>query len=370
MAVYSRPDSRFYWYTLEGTQLRRSTGVPVHGGSPQQDKELRRQAEQIYAAEQAKVAQTRAGLIVARPLITFTEYLRWYEPHIAAHHRGYAKGRSMLKRLRTTFGPLPLSAIQADTVLEWMTARKKSVKPATVNRELDVLKAVLSSAVPKYLDRSPLGNRSPLGIVRRLRVPEQEPRILTREEEATLLDAADDELRAIVIVALDTLLRLSNVAFLKWAQVKPRIIVPLDAKVAHDMVPVTARMRDALDQLPQRSVYVFPGLHEKGKGPTAAKNILIRQFDALCQSAGLPHGRAAHGLTFHCLRHTGASRALQAGASVRTVMKLGGWKDLRSVLRYTHASDADVQAAAESIGPITLPARPKIRSIKPARRRA
>ena len=221
--------------------------------------------------------------------------------------------------------------------------------------------------------RQPLSRHlpdSPLGTVRRLRVPEQEPRILTREEEATLLEHADDEMRAILTVALDTLLRLSNIAHLTWSQVKPKIIVPLNAKVSHDMVPVTARMRAALDELPQRSVYVFPGLHDKGKGPTAAKNLLIRQFDALCQSAGLPHGRAAGGLTFHCLRHTGASRALQAGASIRTVMKLGGWKDLRSVLRYTHASDADVQQAAESIGRLTSRSRAKITSIKSGRRRA
>ena len=50
------------------------------------------------------------------------------------------------------------------------------------------------------------------------------------------------------------------------------------------------------------------------------------------------------------LSSTGATRALQNGASVRTVMKLGGWKDERMVMRYVHASDADVRAAAESIG--------------------
>jgi integrase len=364
VGIYARPDSRFWWYGIDGTEIRRSTGVPVKGGSAQQEKELRRQAEQIYAAEQGKQAQTAAGLIVARPTITFTEYLRWYEPNIASHHRGYRQVKSMLKRLRLWFGPYRLQAIDPHAVQEWMTARKSSVQPATVNRELDVLKAVLNSAVPKYLERAPLGT------VRRLRVPEQEPRILTREEETTLLAVADDEMRAIVVVALDTLLRLSNIAHLKWSQVKPRIIVPLNAKVSHDMVPVTARMRDALDQLPQRSAYVFAGLHDKGKGPTAAKNILIRQFDALCQSAGLPHGRKADGLTFHCLRHTGASRALQAGASIRTVMKLGGWKDLRSVLRYTHASDADVQQAAESIGRLTSRSRPKITSIKTGSKRA
>jgi hypothetical protein len=38
-------------------------------------------------------------------------------------------------------------------------------------------------------------------------------------------------------------------------------------------------------------------------------------------------------------------------------MKLGGWKDIRSVLRYTDAADSDVRLAAESIGRITPPTR-------------
>lgn len=57
-----------------------------------------------------------------------------------------------------------------------------------------------------------------------------------------------------------------------------------------------------------------------------------------------------NGVTIHCLRHTGATRALQAGHSVRSVMDLGGWRLPSTVMRYLHATDIDVQRAAESIG--------------------
>ncbi len=134
---------------------------------------------------------------------------------------------------------------------------------------------------------------------------------------------------------------------MKYAQSS---IVPLNAKVRHDVVPMTTRMIAALKALPQDTGWVFARFHKAGEKKTAAKNKAIRRFDYLCQVGHVPHGRAANGVTFHCLRHTGATRALQRGASVRTVMKLGGWKDERSVMRYVHAADSDVRAAAESIG--------------------
>lgn len=354
MGIYGRKDSPFWWMLIEGVNVRASTGVPRHGGSPTQDRELQRQAAEIYAARKTEYAKEAAGLVTVRPAIRFSEYAKWYETHVASHHRGYTHDRSILRQLVTAFGDRPLAAVDVYATREWMTARLRTgLKPATINRELDVLKAMLNGAVPKYLDRPPLSE------IRRLRVVEAERRILSREEERRLLEVADDEARALLIVAIDTLLRLSSVVHLRWAQVKTDrdLIVPLNAKVSHDYVPITGRAKAALAALSHDGPWVFAGLHRKGLGKTAAKNKAIRRFDQLCQQAGVPYGRMADGVTFHCLRHTGATRALQAGASVRTVMKLGGWKDIRSVLRYTHAADIDVRLAAESIGrPITSPA--------------
>lgn len=347
MGLYRRPDSDFWWYRLEGTKIRRSTGIPHTGSSPRQSADLERQALDLYVVAKAHHAKIAAGLVPqGKPPITFRAYADWYETHVLAHRRSADKGRSMLRRLVLGFGPCLLTAIDKARVREWMTARRATgIKPATVNRELDVLKAMLQEAVPKYLDASPLGE------VRRFRVPEAERRILTLEEETRLLDAADPEMAALIITAIDTLLRLSSVVQLQWPQVKADSIVPLNAKVSHDAVPITSRMRDALKPLRAETGYVFPSFHRhRTGGATAAKNKVIRRFEDLCQRAHVPHGRDQDGVTFHCLRHTGASRALQRGASLRSVMKLGGWKDIRSVLRYLHASDVDVRLAAESIG--------------------
>jgi integrase len=46
-------------------------------------------------------------------------------------------------------------------------------------------------------------------------------------------------------------------------------------------------------------------------------------------------------VTFHSLRHTGATRAIQAGATLRDLQALGGWRDIKSVMRYTRPTTED-----------------------------
>lgn len=343
MGLYQRKDSPWWWYLLEGTTIRKSTGVPHTGVTPEQTRALKREAQKIYIDARAKYAKD--GAQITKPTISFKDFARWYEEHHLAHQRSTVRGESMVRQLSKTFGSFKsLADIQAHHGREWMTARAKQVSHGTVNRELDMLKALLRAAVPRYLDVSPFAE------LRRYRLPEREARVLTEDEETRLLAVCTAEDRAFVVLALDTLLRLSSVVQLKWAQVKfaQRSILPLNAKVSTDAKPMSTRLETALKALERDGEYVFSSFHQGGK--TSARHHAIRRFDRLCALAGVPHGRAVNGVTFHCLRHTGATRALQRGASLRTVMKLGGWKLPSTVLRYLHVADADVIAAAESIG--------------------
>lgn len=345
MGLYTRPDSPWWWYLLEGTNTRRSTGIPHVAASPEQAREMKRQALAIYIDAKAKHARADPT-VPTKPIISFTAYAEWFDTHHSAHLRSVDRERSMLKRLGEYFGTCrSLTEIDDTLVREWMTSRSKQVSKSTVNRELDVLKSLVRSAVPKYLDATPLGN------IRRFRLAETEPRVLSVDEEARLLAVCGAEDRALILTALDTLLRLSSVVRLEWPQVKldRQVIVPLNAKVSTKPKPISTRLHAALSALAHSDRYVFASLHA-GLGETAAKNRAIRRFDALCRNAGLDRGRAIEGLTFHCLRHTGATRALQRGASLRTVMELGGWRNADTVLRYLHVADVDVIAAAESIG--------------------
>jgi hypothetical protein len=125
-------------------------------------------------------------------LATFAAYRVWYHDNYSTQKRNTARERSMRGQLGRTFDRQPLHAIDRDQILEWRTARGKEVAPGTVNRELELLKYLLGTAVPKYLEKNPGAG------VTRLCVPEQEVPILTPAQEVRLLKAATVEERAIV----------------------------------------------------------------------------------------------------------------------------------------------------------------------------
>jgi site-specific recombinase XerD len=55
------------------------------------------------------------------------------------------------------------------------------------------------------------------------------------------------------------------------------------------------------------------------------------------------------GFSWHCLRHTFASRLVMAGVGLRTVRELLGHKSIAMTVRYSHLSPAHTLAAVERL---------------------
>jgi site-specific recombinase XerC len=64
--------------------------------------------------------------------------------------------------------------------------------------------------------------------------------------------------------------------------------------------------------------------------------------------------------TWHCNRHTFASRLVMAGVDLLSVQKLGGWRTLAMVQRYAHLAPDHLRAAVERLtgvgGAVSAPA--------------
>ena len=119
---------------------------------------------------------------------------------------------------------------------EYATARLKDVEPSTVNREIDVLKAMLREAVPTFLKASP-----PVGL-KRLRVvkkKKKKKRVLTPGEEVRLLAEIQRADQTLYIVAVDTLMRLGNVLNLKWAKIQRGAVWLEDSKTGPYAIPAS-----------------------------------------------------------------------------------------------------------------------------------
>jgi integrase len=338
MGVFTRPDSPFYWLWLEGAARPKvNTKIPI-GTTTDARQENRKLAEQAYHALMGDRARARYQLPTDRPPRAFASHREWYATNVSAQKRGTRREISMLKQLGTFFDAKDLTAIDQVLAIEWRTARLKEVSASTVRREEAILKHLLTTAVPKYLERNPLAGLA------RLRVPPCDTRILTiAEEDALLAVLPTAEDKALVTAAIDTLLRLANIASLRRSQDHGTYLFS-DTKVGAVKIPISTRVRRALDALPGTGAAYFPTYANAGNGPVQ------RMFLEACRRAEIPTSRKAGGVSFHCLRHTGASRMLANGVDVKTVMLIGGWKNLKVMERYLHPGDAAARRAVDSIG--------------------
>jgi site-specific recombinase XerD len=61
------------------------------------------------------------------------------------------------------------------------------------------------------------------------------------------------------------------------------------------------------------------------------------------------------GFTWHCLRHTFASRLAMAGVDLLVIKELGGWKTLATVTRYAHLSPGRLREGIERLATSPVP---------------
>lgn len=173
----------------------------------------------------------------------------------------------------------------------------EGVSNATVNRTLEVLRAILRRCVQEWewLDKAPS--------VRMLKEPTRRVRFLTREEADKLLVVLPEHLRDMAAFSLATGLRRSNVTGLQWTQVE------LVRRLAW-IHPDQAKARKAI-AVPLNAEAVLILGQQAGKHPTHVFSYAgkpIRQVSTKAWYAAL--GRA--GITdfrWHDLRHTWASLA-------------------------------------------------------------
>jgi integrase len=212
----------------------------------------------------------------------------------------------------------------------------KTVSPATVNKEINTLKAMLTKAVTwDYLRANPLTRMAGL------KEPPGRLRYLAPEETARLLEACTTPvyLRPIVELAMHTGMRRSEILALRWGDVelRRRILTLTQTKNnERRVIPINDTVAAVLKAWPRvvGTDALFPGLN----GP-----MVTRAFLRACRKAGVSN------LRLHDLRHTFASYLAMGGYNLRTIQQLLGHKDLRMTSRYAHLSDDHLQQAVKSL---------------------
>ena len=214
-----------------------------------------------------------------------------------------------------------------------------SVQPATVNRELDTLKSILSKAVEWGKLRE-----SPARGIRRLKVENQKTRILTEDEQRDLVGACSGQFLAIVILLLITVARISEVLTLRWDQCQGGVLSFLRTKSGKaKQIPISSLIEAVLASQPRMHPWVFTN-SRTGKPYTTISKRFTRAF----ARTGITTGD----ITPHTLCHTALSRMIEQGYDDYTVMAISGHSSTRMLARYTHPTEQRKLAALETFVPI------------------
>jgi integrase len=306
-----RRAGRPHWYifgTVRGVSIRESTRVADH-----------KTAEAIRARREWEIIQR--SVFGAEATATFVG--------AAVSYLEAGGERTYLKPIIARIGSAPLAKI--DQVLIERTARSlyPNAAPSTLNRQaFTPIAAVLNHAAKRGLCARRVIERPPQ--------PKGRVRWLTFEEAERLLDACAEHLRPLVMFLLGTGARLSEALYLDWREVDlaQAHVTFLETKNGEARgVPLHARLANALRALRHRNGSVF----RTGAGrPYAEKESGGGQIKTAFRGASRRAGITD--FTPHDCRHTWATWHYAANRDLIALMKLGGWKSERMVLRYAHVN--------------------------------
>jgi integrase len=228
------------------------------------------------------------------------------------------------------------------SIVDQITEAKlaEGVSNATVNRTLEVLRAILRRCVNQWdwLDRAPQ--------VRMLKEPTRRIRFLSHAEAQKLLDALPQHLAAMAAFSLATGLRRANVTGLLWSQ------LDLERRLAW-IHPDQAKARKAI-AVPLNAEAV--GLIQARKGQHAThvfsyRGEPIRQVSTKAWYQALERS-GIEDFRWHDLRHTWASWHVQNGTPLFALQELGGWESPEMVRRYAHLSAEHLAPYADRLGAV------------------
>jgi integrase len=361
------------------------------GDESRTDAPLARETAKGLAADHTKAKHGQGeDPIDKRKRVLADNYLQFledtYKPHLIANLRGGVDNERNVKEtlasLRNTFPEfhkLGLNEITPLLIERWRQRRiSEKVKPSTINRQMNDLRACLNNALKwgaigsnpfeKVEPSKTDSNRKVRYLTQkeeqtlRARLDERELAIKTRRASANEWREARsespyddltgcefaDHLRPAVLLSLNTGLRRGELFNLKWSDVdfeQNNLTVSGDGAKSGQTrhIPLNDESSNILRQWKNqpgvKSVWVF-----HGRDGEQFQN-LRKSWVAVLTKAEIEDFR------WHDLRHTFASNLVMAGVDLNTVRELLGHSDYKMTLRYSHLAPRIKEEAVRKLKP-------------------
>lgn len=212
-----------------------------------------------------------------------------------------------------------IGTIKQTDIANWRDTRIASgISGSTVKKDLALLSHVFTIAIKEW--GLPLAN--PVAMIRKPKSGLARDRRLQHNEEERLLVHCSPEMKAWIIIAIETAMRRGEMSSLQRNWIKGRVAYLPDTKNGSPRaVPLSIRALKAIESLPLRidgSLFEFK--------PDAYTKTFIRA----CHKAEIQD------LHLHDLRHEATSRLFEKGLTIMQVKSITGHKSLQMLSRYTH----------------------------------
>lgn len=307
--------------------------------------------------KQAKLIETKLKLEIAEGKfldvkedsnLTFGEFAaRYMEEHSKIENKSWYEDQKRMGFLKAEFGSMPLASIETKDIVQLKAkllkkekVPGKTIRPATVNRYLMLIKGMFSRAI----EWGVYNKTHPCRAIKALKENNVKERYLSIEEIKRLLAECKKELFDVVEFALSTGMRAGEIVGLKWADVDFKlglIFVRRSGKLAYSpksgknrAIPMNNGSRSALMHRWEERTddFVFKSRHWEA-------------YKAAVDRAKLnpPGTSELDKVVFHTLRHTFASHLAIKGVDLYRIAKLLG--DTLQVVenRYAHMQPKHLQ---------------------------
>ncbi len=303
--------------------------------------EARRRADEMQAAiRRGEDTPPHSGetLFEAVAETVFERYQRVWKARTLEVNRGYLRNQIL-----PCFSGRPVADVDSREVRNWFASLRAI--PVAADRSMPVLSVIMREA--ETMGLRPEGSNPCRGI-RRYRRKGRE--CFLSDDEIRRLSAAlsaHAERKPLQVAAVRLLLltgcRKSEILTLRWSDYREGRLFLRDSKTGPRTVWLSDPARKILDGIERTGRWVF--LAPRTGGPSG-RSWLDPFWFTIRAEADLNDVR------LHDLRHTHASIALRQGETVLAIGRLLGHRSAKTTLKYTHAADAMVLDAAETVGAI------------------
>jgi integrase len=245
--------------------------------------------------------------------------------------------------LEPKLGTALAARLDSKQIQEYIGARLEEVSPATVNRELAILRRAYTLALKH---EPPLALRAPPIP----KLPEENTRegFVSAEQYGRLLNAVPNHLRTLLVIGYHTGMRAGEIRKLRWEQVDSAAgHIRLSAKQTKGKrartAPIYGEMRAELERAKRERDEYWPACdlicHRAGELIRAA----LPGWKEAVKEAGLP------GLLFHDLRRSAVRNMNRAGISRHVAMRISGHKTESVFRRYDIVDEQDIADAGRKM---------------------